>query len=297
MPISGEFLTRTLAIRKFAFDSIGLTRNNNYSTWVEIGKGYLVDVVAASAPDRFAPYLWHFPFFGGFPYKGFFNRKDALREAARLRRRGFDVTVSPVDAFSTLGFFSDPVYSFMARFTPYELASLIIHEETHATVYLKNRTALNEEMAEFVGDNGALWFLKSAYGDTSTAYRDALLEKADDAAWDHKLRGLYDMLADVYKKDISREEKLARKAEFIASFKRELTDHYAEYFKSDRFRGIDKADINNAYLAVRMNYIGEDSLFDDLYRRNNNNLAAVVARIKTLKKMKKGENPEEILRK
>jgi len=291
-----QFLVRTLAIREFAFDSIGLARNRNYSTWVKINKGYLVDVVAASAPDRFAPYVWHFPFFGGFPYKGFFSRKDALREVARLRRKGYDVTLSPVDAFSTLGFFSDPVYSFMEEFTPYELASLIIHEETHATVYLKNRTALNEEMAEFVGNNGALWFLKSAYGDTSAAYREALLEKADDAVWDQKLRELYDTLASVYGTSISRDEKLARKTAIIACFKRELTDHYDDYFKSDRFKGIDKANINNAYLAVRMNYFGEDSLFEDLYRRDNNNLAAVVERIKKLRKLKRGESPEEILR-
>ena len=151
-------------------------------------------------------------------------------------------------------------------------------------------------MAEFVGNNGALWFLKSAYGDTSAAYREALLEKADDAVWDQKLRELYDTLASVYGTSISRDEKLARKTAIIACFKRELTDHYDDYFKSDRFKGIDKANINNAYLAVRMNYFGEDSLFEDLYRRDNNNLAAVVERIKKLRKLKRGESPEEILR-
>ncbi len=292
-----QFLSRTLAIRKFAFDSIGLTRNRNYSTWVNIDKHYLVDVVAASAPDTFAPYLWHFPFFGGFPYKGFFVRKDAQREVARLRRKGYDVTISPVDAFSTLGFFSDPVYSFMAEFTPYELASLIIHEETHATVYLKNRTALNEEMAEFVGETGALWFLRSTYGDTSAAYREALLEKADDAVWDRELGALYDSLEAVYKRNIPRSEKLAKKSEIIASFKEKLTDHYADYFKSDRFTGIGKANINNAYIAVRMNYSSDHALFEELYKRNNNDLAAVVKKIKRLKKLRKGEDPAEILRK
>jgi predicted aminopeptidase len=291
-----RFLDRTLAIRKFAFDSIGLTRNRNYSTLITIKKQYLVDVVAASAADRFAPYIWHFPFFGGFPYKGFFDRKDALREVACLRRRGYDVTMSPVDAFSTLGFFSDPVYSFMADFTPYELASLIIHEETHATVFLKNRIALNEEMAEFVGETGALWFLKSTCGDTSAAYREALLEKADDEVWERKLRDLYDTLAVVYGKNIPRDEKLAEKAAIIAAFKRELTDHYSTYFKSDRFTGIEKANINNAYLAVRMNYYGDKSLFEELYKRNNNDLAAVVAELKRLKKLKKGESPEELLK-
>ena len=253
--------------------------------------------MAASAPDTFAPYLWHFPFFGGFPYKGFFVRKDAQREVARLRRKGYDVTISPVDAFSTLGFFSDPVYSFMAEFTPYELASLIIHEETHATVYLKNRTALNEEMAEFVGETGALWFLRSTYGDTSAAYREALLEKADDAVWDRELGGLYDSLEAVYKRNIPREDKLAEKGEIIASFKQKFTDHYADYFKSDRFTGIGKANINNAYIAVRMNYYSDHALFEELYKRNNNDLAAVVTKIKRLKKLRKGEDPAELLRK
>lgn len=290
-----EFLGQIARIRQFAFDSIGLTRNKNYTTYVKVDKNYLVDVVAASQPDRFASYTWWFPIVGHVPYKGFFRRTDALAEATRLKKKGLDVTVSPVDGFSTLGFLSDPLYSFWVDFTPYERASLIIHEETHATVYIKSQVAFNEGMADFVGDRGALWFLRSMYGDTSAEYHAALLEREDDAAWEAFLHRLYDALADLYAQPLPREAKLARKQQIIDSCKQDLRLHYSSIFKTNRYTGAERATINNAYLAVRMNYFKDENLFDDLFRKDKGNLAVMVNQLKGLGHLK-GESPMEYLR-
>ena len=119
------------------------------------------------------------PFHGQAPYKGFYERPDALAEAARLKKEGYDVIVRKVDAFSTLGFTKDPVYSFMKKYSPYELASTIIHEQTHATLWVKGQTDFNEELADFVGETGALEWIAARFGAPSEEYRSAVDEKAD----------------------------------------------------------------------------------------------------------------------
>ncbi|MGO9411115.1 MAG: aminopeptidase, partial [Spirochaetia bacterium] len=151
-----EFLQRVKEIRTFAVESIGLRDNGNYTRYKSIDRDYLVDVVQACDALSFTPYQWSYPFMGKLPYKGFYERPDALAEAGRLKKEGYDVIVRKVDAFSTLGFTKDPVYSFMKKYSPYELASTIIHEQTHATLWVKGQTDFNEELADFVGETGAL---------------------------------------------------------------------------------------------------------------------------------------------
>jgi predicted aminopeptidase len=85
------------------------------------------------------------------PYQGFYERNDAEAEAKRLKALGYDVIVRKVDNFSTLGFFKDPVYSFLTSYSPGEIANLIIHEQAHATLFVKGQSDFNEEFATFVG--------------------------------------------------------------------------------------------------------------------------------------------------
>ncbi|MBA7712196.1 hypothetical protein ES703_121166 [subsurface metagenome] len=112
-----ETLSMILDIKQFAVQSLGLKADKNYTRYVELERDYLVDVVSACEKDRFKPYIWRYCFFGSFPYKGFFEAQDALKEAQRLKAKGLDVLVRKVEAFSTLGFFVDPVYSFMKDYS------------------------------------------------------------------------------------------------------------------------------------------------------------------------------------
>jgi hypothetical protein len=125
------------------------------------GRGRLGLLVSACGRSP-STYLWEVSG-GGSLRTGFFNAEEAEMEAARLKKKGLDVIVRPVDAFSTLGWFADPLFSFMSKYDDGELAETIIHELAHATVFVKRAEQFNEEFATFVGRQGALEYLKDRY--------------------------------------------------------------------------------------------------------------------------------------
>lgn len=283
------------SIKKFSVEKIGLIENDNYTRYISIKKSYLIDLFAAAKADTFKFYEWWFPLFGKTPHLGYFKRKDALRQAEKFKKNGYDVIVAPVDAFSTLGIVSDPVYSFLKKLTLYRLANLIIHEQTHATVFIKNQMNFNEELASFVGETGAIIYFKERFGEASPEYEQALREKQDGDTWDWQMHALYGTLDSVYKKGWSRDEKLRRKKEIIDSFKTAMTEHYRELFRTEGYKGVGALPINNAYLGICMTYSKDLSLFYDLYHKCNNDLKATVAVLKSVKDSKV-KNPKEVLR-
>ena len=295
LPDTREFLRNVEEIRTYAVDSIGLAKNKNYTRFVKINKDYLVDVVSAADMVSFEQYKWCWPLFGCFPYKGFFEKDDAKKEAKKLQSKGYDVNIDEVDAFSTLGFFTDPLYSFMQGYSLYGIASLIIHEQTHATIYLKNQTQFNEELATFVGNQGALSYIKGKFGEDSDIYQSAILANKDRDTWYQLLRELYNNLKVVYDSNSSREDKLQKKEDIIRDFKTRIIRDYDQIFKTKRFRGIEKAPINNAYLAVRMTYTRDLHIYQDLYAAKDENLKAMMGFLKSFKK-RKGD-PKEMIKK
>ncbi|HMD67608.1 MAG TPA: aminopeptidase [Chitinivibrionales bacterium] len=280
------FLSLVNEIRAFATDSMGLRRTSNYTSYISIDKKYLIDLVSAAGAADFSPYTWCYPLFGCWPLRGYFDRADADSEAARLARKGYDVYVGTVDAFSTLGFLSDPVYSFMRHFSVYRLANLIIHELTHATVYVKNQVEFDEELASFTGSEGALRFIAAKYGDTSATYTKAVKTARDITTYYRCIRSLYDTLAVVYKSDSSRGYKLQKKHEVISRFKNSLAARYDSLFLTPAFKGLEKADINNAFIAVDMTYTLDLDSFYRLYEKSNRNLRATMQTVKSIAKEK-----------
>ena len=161
-------------IRQFAIDSLGLKDSKNYqSVYDQQGKPVLW---VLSASDKFAlkPYKWRYPMLGALGYKGFFKEDRALREQQKFEDWGYDTDVGEVGAWSTLGWFKDPILSNMLEKSPGGLARLIIHEMTHATLFVKGDAEYNENLATFVGDNGAELFLVFKYGEDSKEYKDYL---------------------------------------------------------------------------------------------------------------------------
>ncbi len=295
-PGEREFLLRVREIRRFAVEEIGLKANRNYTRYVRVNRSYLVDVVSASARDRFEPYLWRFPFFGAFPYKGFFERRDAEREAEALRRRDLDVFIRTADAFSTLGFFSDPLYSYMAGDSPYELANLIIHEQTHATVFIRNQVNFDEEMATFVGREGALWFVRRTRGAGSEYYRKLLLYLQDEDTFYRLIGELHDRLQAAYAGPASREEKLREKQRLLEEFRAQIDSDPGRWFRTDSFRGVfGRLPLNNASILAFMEYIGDLSLFYRLYDRMGGDLRRTVEFLKGIPRQ--GGDPRAPIRK
>jgi len=286
------FVQRVENIRRFAIEELGLKKSKNYTRYVELDRDYLAAVVSASARDSFKHYEWWFPVVGNVPYKGFFNVADARKERAKLEKKDLDVWIRGVDAFSTLGWFRDPLYSYMKKYSDRSLADLIIHELLHATVYLKGQSQFNEELAEFVGTEGSRLYMEKqgqTIDDSNAA--DA---QADRAAYSAFIRGLIAELDELYKSDLPREEKLQRKAEIIEAAKARFSASYEENFKTDNYRGFSELPVNNAYLELFRLYHEEDRYYKDLYEKSGSDLAKFISAAKTLKG--KG-NPKEELEK
>ncbi len=289
----GVMLSMVQEIRRYAVEEIGLEDNRNYTRYLELDRDYLVDVVSACTADSFTPYEWRFPLFGSFPYKGFYEPEDARREASRLERRGLDVWVRQVDGFSTLGFFSDPIYSFMTEYSLFALADLIIHEQTHATVFVKNEIQFSEELATFVGREGALSFLRDRYGKDSEAYRQALASLSDWSRYRDRVIELYDELDTLYRSETDSRTISAEKQRIVEDFNQRLRSEATELFQSNRFRSFEGIPVNNAYILSFVRYSQDLDIFYKLYKARGGDLKATVETLKQVKKVK--GSPKEYL--
>jgi predicted aminopeptidase len=269
-------------IRRFAQDELGLRETANYTRYVDINRDYLAAVVSASAEDSFSRHEWWFPVVGKVPYKGFFNPDDARREGKKLQKKGLDVWVRGVDAFSTLGWFTDPLYSYMRRYPVNRLADLLIHETLHATVFLKGNVQFNEELAEFVGSEGSRLYMERTFGVDSEEYRAMIDSEADNAVFISFIRDLIAELDALYQSTAGRDEKLQKKADIIKAAQTRFEKDYETLFRGDNYRGFSKLPVNNAYLELyRLYYAGGDYL-EDLYRRSGGDLPRFIAAAKTL---------------
>jgi len=289
----GVMLSMVQEIRRYAVEEIGLEDNKNYTRYLELDRDYLVDVVSACTADSFTPYEWRFPFFGSFPYKGFYKPEDAQREASRLERMGLDVWVRQVDGFSTLGFFSDPIYSFMTEYSLFALAELIIHEQTHATVFVKNEIQLSEELATFVGREGALSFLRDRYGEDSEAYRQALASLSDWNRYRDRVLELYDELDMLYRSETDSRRISAEKQRIVEDFNQRLRSEAEELFQSDRFHSFEGIPVNNAYILSFVRYSQDLDIFYRLYKARGCDLKATVEVLKQIRQVK--GSPKEYL--
>lgn len=262
-----DLLERVEAIRAFAIGSLGLRDTKNYTSLVELDSDRLATVVQACAELSFDRYLWNYPVVGRLPYQGFFDPKDADKEAARLRKEGYDVLVRGVDAFSTLGWFRDPLYSFMESYGDADLADLVIHEMTHATAFSKDTGDFNEEVATFVGRRGAEAWLASLGPRGEEELAEARESRAEAETFAAFLAGTAAELEAVYRLDLPADGKRSRKAAIIAARATKYRDAVAPGLKLEGYRDFPMERINNAWLDLYRLYEGEPRLYEDYLDR------------------------------
>jgi predicted aminopeptidase len=292
---SRELITRALSIREFAINSLGLKDTKNYKALVDLKADRLATIVSACDSDSFNRYLWNYPVVGKLPYKGFFKPEEAEKEAARLKAKGLDVIIRPVDAFSTLGWFADPLFSFMAKYDDAELAETIIHEMAHATLFLKKDDDFNEEFATFVGRQGALAYIQAIYGPKSAELEKNLRDSEDTSTFAAYLRETANELESVFSSDVSREEKLARKAAIIHARADAYKKLPAGTFHAESYRAFPMEKINNAYLDLYRLYEGEPALYRDFLKQACSGDLALFIR-KTVKLAAQGGSPKDRMR-
>src|SRR5262245_5519567 len=150
-------------VRAFA-SRLGLEVNEQYTRYVEWPGDRVVTTVVATPPGSLEPHTFWFPIVGSVPYKGYFELARAEAEAERLRADDYDVCMVPVRAYSTLGWFQDPITGPMLRGSDGVLVETLIHELVHATAYLPSEADFNESVASFIGEEGSVRFFAETRG-------------------------------------------------------------------------------------------------------------------------------------
>jgi predicted aminopeptidase len=233
-------------IRAFARE-IGLKERGHYSM-INPSWDRTVHNVSACAPLAFEPATWWFPIVGTVPYLGYFDLDAARAEASRLASRGLDVHVRPAGAWSTLGWFRDPLLPEMADWDEARFANTLLHELTHATVWIPGSVAFNESLASFVGDEASARWLARVHGPDTEAVRAERARRADRARFQRMMHDVYQDLDALYASDEPEAVKLQKKRDILDALpERAMSAGFAE---PERWRAwMSKEPWNNARLV------------------------------------------------
>jgi predicted aminopeptidase len=268
-------------IREFASRKLGLPDNGSYHSYAQLDRPYVVWNVYAAAEFSVTAKQECFPVAGCVSYRGFFSEADAQRHAEGLRKQGYDVYVGGVAAYSTLGWFDDPLLSTFIDFSDTQLARLVFHELAHQKVYARNDTAFNESFAVTVEDEGVRRWLEAGGRSAELAsFRASQLRRRDFAA---RVKQTRERLAPLYQGNISREEKLQLKR---GEFDRLRADYPA----------IVPAEPNNAFLVSIALYTEMVPAFEQLLAACNGDLKQFYQRAGEIGGLPKDERPLALAR-
>lgn len=275
-PLTRKLLSEVKSVRTFARQN-GLHVSGNYEHFVKLDRKYPIWFVNASHPLRFAARTFRFPIIGSFPGLAWFAEKDAEHFAASLRAQGFDVNIRGVGAFSTGGWFDDPIVWSMLSSRPagiYYLINTVLHESVHATVLIKNQQYFNESLASFVANTMTAHYLQQQSGKSMPpALRAYLRGKQRGRARAKVFNETYQRLDKVYRGEASNEQKLKLKKDIIQQLRRKL-----------RLKGT----INNATLiGFRLYQVGRDD-FSALFAACNHSWRRFLTAVSTIPEEKFG---------
>jgi len=278
-----EKLETVLAVRKFADEKLGENVGGAYETIAPVDKNAVVYVVMAAPRDSLVPYTWWFPIVGSVPYRGYFDENDAKAEAASLEAQGLDTMVRPSVAFSSLGFFSDPVLTNLLKLDRVELAGVLIHELFHRTYYLASDAMFDESAANYVGSAGAVAFFAATDGESapSTIAARGILDS--DLKFARFLLKEQVRLLDIYMADLPKDQLDQRREAAFAAIKADYAALAPSLSGLERF-DLDKQPLNNAVLVNYLIYFHQLDNFAALDRMNHGDLRATIAQIISIAK-------------
>jgi predicted aminopeptidase len=268
-------LTKVKEIRQFAAKELGLPDNGSYKTYADLKRPFVLWNVVATPELSLEPMEWCFPVAGCVNYRGYYRKEDAQAYAAELRKQHYDVQVDGVPAYSTLGFFSDPVLSTFIKYPEGELARLVFHELAHQVAYASGDSRFNESFAVAVEEAGVeRWMAKHGDEKMRKAYTEYEGRKHDFLALLLKTRNA---LEGNYDRDVSDNEKRKKKAEIFQELQ---VDYQALKASWGGYSGYDRwfsEPLSNAHLSAIATYhdfvpafralLAREKTFDKFYAK------------------------------
>ena len=279
VPDTQDKLKLVLAVREYARDVLKLNVGGSYSSYSYVDRPDLSYILTAAPRTELRPYTWWFLIVGRVPYKGYFSKEDANAAAEGLEAQGYDTNIRTAAAFSTLGWFDDPLLSHLLRYDKVTLAEVIFHELFHNTVYVKGAGAFNESAANFVGGRSAINFFRDRFGESSPEHQRAIRAWEEELEFSDFLETLTTTLSELYARDIPYEDKLRLREEVFARSKVEWARRVANR-SANRFRSFVQQPLNNAIIINYFLYLKNLKLFEALYQAEGKDLARTIGAIK-----------------
>jgi len=278
--------------KAFGENVLGLAPSRSYTYFYDVKDPPLGYNLSASPPLELVPHRWCFPIAGCVPYKGFFDKARAERERDKMAGEGYDIYFRPLVAYSTLGWFPDPIFSTWLRGGRAFLVETVLHEMVHGTIYIKSQSAFNESVATFIGEQGTLAFFRSS-GVEPEGFFDGLRERwRDQFAFREEMQRLAERLRTVYASDeppsVKRLEKERLYREAKVAFRDRLAPEEQRWFA--RVLG---TEWNNAFLVTHLTYHQDLGIWEEVLNRFDGDLRAMVL---WLKGLKGAEDPFERVR-
>lgn len=284
-------LLLSLKIKEFVSKKLKLKNNKNYGTFVDIKRPYVTYIVRAAPWDKLENYYWKFPIVGKMPYKGYYRKELAIKESKKFDAGSFDTYVRGASAYSTLGWFKDPILSSMTRMEKHDFVDVLIHEMIHANLYIKNNTDFNERAAVFLASIATKDFFKWNEPNNTDILNQIDNEALDLETFSEFLSIELTALEEWYNKnEITKELKEAKLKELQTIYKTK----YQPRLKTPYYSFFSEADLNNAKLLSYKTYLSDLSDFKTLHIKLGSQFDLT---FKALKEIEDSKSPLQDLKK
>lgn len=287
-----QLLKTSQNIRDFASKELYLPENDSYRMYADLKRPFAVWNVVAAKEFSVKPKKWCFLFVGCLSYRGYFSKEDATAYANELKKEGYDVYVAGANAYSTLGWFDDPLLNTMMYKSEARRAGIIFHELAHQVVYIDDDSAFNEAFATTVEQEGIRrWLEKNR---DKKKYKEYLIDKKRDSQLNQLLQETRENLKELYVTKISDKEKRIAKKEIFSLMQKKyygLKKLWGGYKVYDSWM---KQDLNNSHLLLIATYHELVPSFKAMLKKENYDMQKFYLAVEKFSELNKQDRKKEL---
>lgn len=285
-------LQKVMAIREFAEQQLQLPVEKQYRSYVALDRSYVVWNVFAAPELSLDAKTWCYPIAGCANYRGFYSKQGAERYAAKLRDKKYDVYVAGIAAYSTLGWFRDPVLSSFINRSDAELANLLFHELAHQVLYIKNDTVFNESFATLVAREGVKRWMQAQQ--TPGGYQRFSADQQRQLTFINLVSGHRQQLQAIYHSALNDGEKRIRKAQLMEQLRSAHDKLRQQWGGQSDYDDWFSKDLNNAQLNTVATYFELVPAFERLLQQQGGDLEQFYAACKALAQKSEWERHQRV---